>query len=166
MKTLYIMCGVGFSGKSTLSKMIAEHLHATLVSQDGMFFEKEKELNLNVDSEEQWKMLLGMCRDKIKEELGKGNSVVFDDTSLRFSHREKLRNIAKEADAESKVVFLDTPIEIQKQRQEHNKNTKERHDVKQEYLDQTIAELEVPTLDENVIVVKPGYDFDEVISRL
>lgn len=47
MPTLYIMCGVGFSGKSTLAKKIAEHTGAMLVSQDALYFEKEKELNLD-----------------------------------------------------------------------------------------------------------------------
>lgn len=160
------MCGVGFSGKSTLAKKMAEHTGATLVSQDAMFFEKEKELNLDQDSDEQWRMILNMCRERIQEELAKGNSVVFDDTSLRVRHRDKLRDIAKNAGAESKVVFLDTPVEVQRERQEKNKITGERHDVKQEYLDQAIAELEIPTEDENVIVAKPNYDFTAIASQL
>ena len=52
------MVGVGFSGKSTLAKKIAEHFDIPLISQDAMFFEKEKELNLDQDSDEQWRMLL------------------------------------------------------------------------------------------------------------
>jgi predicted kinase len=166
MKTLYIMCGVGFSGKSSLAKKIAEHTGAILVSQDSMFFEKEKELDLDQDSDEQWRMILNMCREIIREELSKGDSVVFDDTSLRLKHREKLREIAKDVGAETKVIFLDTPLDIQKQRQEKNKITGERHDVKQEYLDQVIAELERPNESENVVVVKPDYDFNEIASLL
>ncbi len=60
------------------------------------------------------------------------------------------------------MIFLDTSIEIQKQRQEQNKISGERHDVKQEYLDQAIAELESPTEKENTIFIKPGYDFAEI----
>ncbi len=47
MPKLYIMSGVGFSGKSTLAKKIAEYTGATLVSQDGLFFEKEKEWKID-----------------------------------------------------------------------------------------------------------------------
>lgn len=47
MSKLYIMSGVGFSGKSTLAKKIADHTDAALVSQDGLFFEKEKELGID-----------------------------------------------------------------------------------------------------------------------
>lgn len=165
-KTLYIMCGVGFAGKSTLAKKIAEHTGATLVSQDAMYFEKEEELRLDPDSDEQWRMILTMCHGKIREELGGGNSVVFDDTSLQVSHRDELRDIARETSAETKVVFLDTPVEVQKERQARNKITGERHDVEQHHLDKAIEDLQPPTEGEHVIVVKPGYDFSEIIPQL
>ena len=160
------MCGVGFAGKSTLAKKIAEYTGATLVSQDAMYFEKEEELKLDPDSDEQWRMILDMSQNRIREELSKGNSVVFDDTSLQVSHRDELRNIAQEIGAETKVVFLDTPIEIQKERQAQNKITSERHDVEQHHLDKAIEDLQPPTADEHVIVVKPGYDFSEIIPQL
>jgi predicted kinase len=160
------MCGVGFSGKSTLAKKIAEYTHATLVSQDSMFFEKEKELSLNLDNDKQWEMVLSMCITRIKEELTKGNSAVFDDTSLRVSHRDKLREIAEDADSETKVIFLNTPIETQKERQERNKITAERHDVKQEYLDQAIAELEIPGNDENTHVFEVNMNVEEFLKTL
>src|SRR3990167_7901222 len=72
VKILYIMCGVGFSGKSTLAKQIAEHTGAVLVSQDALFFEKEKELNLDQDSDEKWRMILAVwfVEIKTKEKFG------------------------------------------------------------------------------------------------
>ncbi len=164
--TLYIMCGVGFSGKSTLAKKIAEHTKSILISQDALFFEKEKELNLSQDSEDDWRMVINMCRDKIKEELSKSHSVVFDDTSTKFRYREKLRTIAKMTGADTKVIFLDTPIEVQKERQLKNKISKERHDVKQEYLDDAIQELEIPTDGENVLVFKPDTNVGEFLKKL
>jgi predicted kinase len=160
------MCGVGFSGKSTLAKKIAARTNATLVSQDSMFFEKEHGLNLDLDNDEQWEMILNLCKERIETELTKGNSVVFDDTSLRVEHRNNLREIAKAAGADAKVIFLNTSIEIQKQRQERNKITGERHDVKQEYLDQAIAELEIPKIDENTSVFEVDADVDEFLKTL
>ncbi len=160
------MCGVGFSGKSTLAKQIAEHTGATLVSQDALFFEKEKEMNLDQDSDKQWRMLLDMCLERIKENLETGKSVVFDNTNTRFEHREELRELAKSVEAETKVIFLDTPIEIQKERQKKNLKTGERHDVKQEYLDQAIAELEIPTENENTLSFKPNTDLNILLKNL
>jgi predicted kinase len=166
MSTLYIMCGVGFSGKSTLAKKIAEYIDAVLIGQDTMFFENKEKLNLNLDDNDQWKILLDMCKEKILENLKQGKSVVFDNTNTRFEHREELRQLAKLTNAKTKVIFLDTPIEVQKERQLKNKETGERHDVKQEYLDQAIEELEIPTENENVLVFKPNTNLKSFFSSL
>ena len=163
---LYVMCGVGFSGKSTLAKKIAEHTGAVLVSQDALFFELEKKLNLDQDSGDQWRMLLEMCKDRIRENLKVGKSVVFDSTNTRFEHREEMRSIAYELNVPTRVIFLDTPIEVQKERQEKNRQTGERHDVKQKYLDQEIAKLEIPTEKENVLVFKPDSDITNFLKSL
>lgn len=160
------MCGVGFSGKSTLAKEIANHTGAVLVSQDGMYFEKKEELSIDEDNDDQWRMLLELCKKRILENLKKGNSVVFDNVNTRFEHREELKQLAKEVGAETKVIFLDTPIEIQRERQMRNKETGERHDVKQEYLDQAIKELEVPTEAENIVVFRPDTDLVNFLARL
>ena len=54
MTTLYIMCGVGFSGKSTLAKKISEYIGATLINQDDLYFENYKKIHLDLDSDEHW----------------------------------------------------------------------------------------------------------------
>ena len=166
MPRLYIMSGVGFSGKSTLAKKIAEYTGATLVSQDGLFFEKEKELTLDLDSDEQWRVLLDMCLERIHQLLSEGKSVVFDNTNTRHQHREEVRLVGLSAGAEPIVVFLDTPIKVQRERQKRNRVTKERHDVKQEYLNQAIAELEAPTKEENVRIFKPDTDINVFLAGL
>lgn len=166
MPILYIMCGVGFSGKSTLAKKISEHTGAVLVSQDAMYFEKKDELNLDGDDETQWRMLLDMCKERILENLNQGHSVVFDNINTKFEHREELRKLAHDAHAESKVIFLDTPIEIQQERQRNNKETAERHDVKQEYLDKAIKELEIPGEKENTLVFKPNMNIHNFVENL
>src|SRR3989344_2163559 len=127
---LYIMVGVGFAGKSTLAKNISEHFKIPLVSQDALFFEKKKELNLIEDDDEMWQMLLDMCQDRIKELMTEGKSVVFDNVNLKREHRDELRKIARDANGRAVVIYLDTPEELLDKRQERNKVTAERHDVK------------------------------------
>ncbi|MBX4189880.1 ATP-binding protein [Candidatus Parcubacteria bacterium] len=166
MPILYIMVGVGFSGKSTLAKNISEYLKIPLVSQDALFFEKEKELNLDLDDEKQWEMLLNMCKQRIVKLLREGKSVVYDNVNLRRDHRDELREIAQEASAQTVVIYLDTPEETLNQRQDNNKVTKERHDVKQEYLDDAKAQLEIPTADENPYHFTPETDLNTFLQQL
>ncbi|MES2213669.1 MAG: ATP-binding protein [Patescibacteria group bacterium] len=164
MPTLYIMCGVGFSGKSTLAKKISERTGAILVSQDALFLEKEKELNLDQDSDDQWRMLLEMCKEKIYQYLSEGKSVVYDSTNTRFEHREEIRKVAEPLGVQTKIILLDTPIEVQTERQKKNLETGERHDVKQEYLDQAIAELEIPAESENTLTFKPDDNVEDFLQ--
>src|SRR5205085_5267100 len=128
MPILYIMVGVGFAGKSTLSKKIAEHLRIPLISQDALLFEKEKELSLSGDDDEQWRMLLTLCQQRIKELMLAGQSVVFDNVNLKRAHRDELREIAKQANGKAVAIYLDTPEEILNKRQKNNAVTGERHD--------------------------------------
>ncbi len=160
------MVGVGFSGKSTLAKKIAEDFNIPLVSQDGMFFEKEKELNIDQDSDRQWRMLLDMCLERISELLKDGRSVVFDNVNLMRQHRDELRKVAQRTGAKAVVIYLDTPEHILTKRQEKNKQTAERHDVKQEYLDDAKKQLEIPTADENTFVFSPETDLKTFLDQL
>ena len=166
MPILYIMCGVGFAGKSTLAKNISEHLEIPLVSQDGLFFEKEKELNLNQDSDAQWEMLLGMCKQRIREIMTEGKSVVFDNVNLKHAHRDELREIAKEVGGKAVVIYLDTPEETLNKRQDRNKVTRERHDVKQEYLDDAKMQLEIPQRGEDVYTFTPETNLEQFLDNL
>ena len=160
------MCGLGFSGKSTLAKKISEYKNAVLVSQDAIYFEKEKELDPSLSSEEEWKLIWNIAEERIVRALRAGNSVVYDSTNTRREHRERFRNVASSSGAESVVVLLKTPDEILTARQLKNKETKERHDVKQEYLDQARTEMEVPGEDEKVLVFTPESDLVEWLTKL
>lgn len=160
------MCGVGFSGKSALSKKIAEYTGATLISQDGIYFEMEKETGISQDSDNDWEIVLGVSKERIVENLKKGNSVVFDNVNIRIEDRDVLRQLASSAEAVSKVIYLDTPLHIQKERQLKNIETKERHDVKQEYLDESIRELDVPTANEDILIFYPDTDLDLFLKQL
>lgn len=165
-KILYIMCGVGFSGKSTLAKKISEYKQAALVSQDAIYFEKEKELDPALSSDQEWELIWNIAIERIVEYLKQGKSVVYDSTNTRREHRDRFRNIALENGVKAIVVFLDTPDEVLLARQMKNKETKERHDVKQEYLDQARAEMEIPQSDENPLIFNPECDLAEWLHRL
>lgn len=163
---LYIMVGVGFSGKSTLSKKIAEHTHAIRISQDEVWVENQEALNLEKDSAEQWRMIVRLCEQKITEELKKGNSVVFDNTNLKRSYRDILRQLASSVGAVAKVIYLDTSEDVQRARQEANKLSGDRHDVEQVWLDKAKKELEIPTAEEGAFFYTPDGDIQKFLYTL
>ncbi|MEK7637890.1 MAG: ATP-binding protein [Patescibacteria group bacterium] len=165
--TLYIMCGVGFSGKSTLAKSIAAHFAIPLVSLDSLYFEHEKELeDTHYDDAKQWKILLEMSKEKIRGLLIEKTSVVFDNVNLIRKHRDELRELARQTGANAVVVYLDTPEDLLTERQTKNKETEERHDVEQHYLDEAKKQLEIPSAEEAVYAFTPGTDVEKFLQQL
>src|SRR5690242_5159424 len=102
MNKLYIMCGLAFSGKSTLARKIAEHIPADLISFDKLWVEKDKEKTITKNAEG-WRYIRNLAQDKILVLLKSGKSVVYDDNNPRKEHREELRKIAKEAGVKATV---------------------------------------------------------------
>src|SRR3989338_2110441 len=116
MTKLYIMCGLAFSGKSTLARKIAERTGSKLIAFDKLWVEKDKE-NPVPNGDEGWKFIRKIGQDEIAKSLQKGNSVVYDDNNIRFEHREELRDIARKAGARTIVVYLNTPMEVIRKRE-------------------------------------------------
>jgi len=165
MQTLYIMCGLAFSGKSTLAREIADYTPADLVAFDKLWVEKDKEKPVpkNADG---WRYIRDVAQEKVLGYLKAGNSVVYDDNNPRKEHREELIKVAREAGVKSVIIYLDTPLDTIRIREEANKTLKERHDVEPENFQKVSQDMEVPAADENVVIFKPGMDIDQFLEEL
>ncbi len=150
---LYIMCGLAFSGKSTLARKLVEHTGSKFIAFDKLWVEKDKEKPVPKNSEG-WRYIRDVAQKEILNSLKSGSSVVYDDNNPRKEHREELKKVAREAGAEAVVVYLDTPLSVVRNREEANRTSKERHDV------------EIPTADENVVVFTPEISIDEFLKTL
>lgn len=165
MPTLYIMCGIAFSGKSTLARKIAVRTGSVRIAFDELWVEKDKEKPVPKDAEG-WKFIRKVGQEEINKALKNGQSVVYDDNNVRFEHREELRKLASGLGANSVVVYLNTPLELIRKREIANKSTKERHSVETENFQKVLEQLEVPTPDENVIEFKSEMAIDEWLGDL
>jgi len=167
---LYILCGEAFSGKSTLSKKIAEHFGAKIVGRDEIYFAMERILALENTPDEDddllWKNMWPLVLQGVKNQLLLGNSVVIDDNCLYVKERDELRTVAKEVGVESILVFLDIPMEILKERKEQNKISKTRHDVPSAWFAEDSLFFERPTKVENPIIYKSDTSFDDFVNNL
>jgi predicted kinase len=166
MKKLYIMCGVTFSGKSTLAQQIAEHKEAVLVSQDAIWFEHKEEWNLDMSSDEDWERIQQISRAEIRQKLSSGSSVVYDDIGLKNSGRESLCDLARESGAQAILVYVDTPQYLRQRRQAHNLVTMERHDVPEHIVTRGLIEFEVPLETESPHTFTPDTDLGDWLKGL
>ena len=165
MNNLYIMCGLAFSGKSTLARKIAERTRSRLIAFDKLWVEKEKEQPI-IKGDEGWRFIRKVAQDEIVNSLKEGQSVVYDDNNVRFEHREEVREIARNLRANPIVIYLNTPMELIRERELVNKTTGERHEVESENFQKVVDQLEIPTSSENVLEFTSETDTEKFLSEL
>lgn len=159
------MCGLAFSGKSTLARKISEHTGSKLIAFDKLWVEKDKEQPVP-KGDKGWKFIRRVGQEEVAKALKEGNSVVYDDNNVRFEHREELREVARRLGAKAVVVYLNTPIELIREREITNRTTGERHEVEPKNFQTVLEQLQVPNDQENVLEFKPGMNLDEWIKKL
>ena len=165
MANLYIMCGLAFSGKSTLSCKIAEYTGAKRIAFDELWVEKEKEKPIS-KGDEGWKFIREAGLREVAKALSEGISVVYDDNNPRFEHREEVRKIAERLGIKNLVIYLNTPLEIIKSRETANRNTGERHEVEPLNFQKVANDLEVPTSKENFIEFTEETDLNDFLQKI
>lgn len=165
MAKLYIMCGLAFSGKSTLSRKIAEHTGCKLIAFDKLWVETEKKRPVPQGAEG-WRLIRDLAQEEILIALKLGISVVYDDNNPRKEHREELREVARKAETESFVIYLDTPLDTIRAREKANRTLKDRHDVDLINFEKVLQDLEPPTQDEDVLIFRPQDNIGDFIRKL
>ena len=160
-KTLYILCGLGFAGKTTLAKKISDKAGAIHISIDWIFAQKEQELGLNLRDRESWDKVFKIGLELAREQLEKGNSIIFDHVNERFDKREALRNLARTTSAKAELIYLNFPMDQLLARQDKNKQTKERHDG---YIDIVRRQFEPVRTEENAIELKTENEVAEYLT--
>jgi predicted kinase len=166
--TLYIMCGLAFSGKTTLAKSIAKYFHAENIRFDSIYVEKEKELNLKaMEGGDAWRTVRAVAMDRIREHLSNNEHVVYDDTNPKFEHREEIRVVARECEADAVVIYLNTPNGVLAQRQTNTQLAGDHHDVASHYLKETKKQLEIPSYSkERVMVFSHDENVQDFLRKL
>ena len=162
--TLYIMCGLAFSGKSTLARKIAEYTGSKIIAFDKLWVEKDKEQPVPKGAEG-WKFIRKIGQVEVAKALQENISVVYDDNNVRFEHRKELREVARKVGARAVVVYLNTPLKLIRKREAINKTTGQRHEVESENFNTVLEQLQIPTTKESVMEFKPEMNLDEWVQE-
>lgn len=166
MPTLYIMCGLPFSGKTTLAKKIAEHKNAQMIAFDWIWAKEKPMLTPDIDKVEEWRVVLNVAHERIRQVLDNGKSVVYDDVNQTRDQRDVLRQIAKDGNSAFVIVHLNTPLDIIRYREAKNKTNKERHQVAAVNFEKALRYWEDPTEEENIVEFKPDTNTEDFLKKL
>jgi predicted kinase len=148
---LFVLCGLPFSGKSTLARAMTDRLDVVNVEVDRVHAERNRDLSARPLTRDDWIAAYRISFKRLKETLRQGRSAVFDATSYRRIQRQRLRRIADAHGVPMTVIYLDVSAEEAKQRLEANRRQPRRMAVPSADFAAVVSEFQPPGDDEDVV---------------
>ena len=161
---LYLLCGLSFAGKSTLAKGLSEPLGAVIIEADRYIPTIEERLP-NASKIESWRAIQALAREAVQERLTAEVSVIFDDLMVDPQDREALELLAGQVGAATVVIFLDTPVEVVRERQRRASSKPEKQAQWEAHTQLLLTQL-VPPDRATAVYVEPGYELAQVLGEI
>ncbi len=162
MQTLYIFCGIPFSGKTQLSQRVSQKLGYTLIDLDEVKFATfGRGITDDHIDQDGWDRVYRNMYVQIRDALRRKETVIHDTGNFTLSERNMVRKIADDLNIDAITVYVDTPIDIARKRMVENRKTRERFDITDSAFDYAVSEMEPPQDDETHIVYDGSQDFND-----
>jgi predicted kinase len=154
---LFLMCGAAFSGKTTLSKKLAEIINYSRISFDEI---NEKKGFLPGDDIPQieWAKTSEEAILQLKNELKRNNNVIVDDTFCFKFLRDNFKSVADQYGYQTVIIFIDISEEEVRKRITENRIKKNRSDISDAVLESHLKVFEKPGSDEKVMTFNSEKD--------
>ena len=157
---LYLMCGLAFSGKTTLARAIVHFTGATYIGLD----EINRERGVAPGGEglpvEEWERTHHLAIGRVEQLMRERIAILVDDTSnLRFL-RDRFRAVAEEHGYDVVLVYVDTSLDEVHRRMRENARHRSRPPVRPQVFDEHVRTFEHPAEDEHVVVFTAGQPVD------
>lgn len=155
--TLWVMCGLSGSGKSTVAAQITENNENTvIISSDAI----REELTGNYEDQEHNEEVFKIFHDRIRKNLENKKNVVADATNLTMESRRAILMKVNGLNIRKVCVIIPKPFEQCKENNLHRE-----HPVPDFVLDKQIRKFQIPFYNEGFddIVIK---HFDQVSSMI
>lgn len=153
-RTLFVLCGFPYAGKSFIAGQLLEHTNLRFVSIDNIFRAHGFDWNSNtLPDANMWEQIFSESYEQTKEALMDGKNVLYDSTNQTVSSRDKLREVARSVEADAKVVYVKSSTENVWKRWKENQERQSRSIVSKDFVQITIDMFEEPTEEENTIII-------------
>lgn len=165
MARLWLLCGLAFSGKTSLGRPLAERRGAVWISLDDI--NRERGVGHGGDGlpAEVWAETLELALERAGQALASHREVVVDDTSPWRWIRDRYGELAARHGAPLILVWVDTPLETVQARRRRTGRRGDRRPIRDAVFEEHRAGFEPPEPDEEVIRVRPGEGVETVIGR-
>ena len=165
MRMLYLLCGLPFSGKTTLQNKLVTRFGFQAVSVDQIMDERDMWAD-GRPTQDDWDAAYSEAYRQIKQHLSEGKTVLFDCANLRLRERESARTIAGSLGCSHRLIYVNTPPEEIRRRRRRNEETHERSPVDQEMMEAAFQMFEEPTESEHPILYTHLTEMDEWTGNL
>src|SRR6266542_309656 len=123
--TVYILCGLPFSGKTTLARALAKQRGFIHMDVDALARQLGEQPGEGI-SDERWGQIFREAHLQLTNLLLTGHSVIFDAVNYRRVGRDRLRSIAEQAGSSAYVILVATPFAEVARRRIENFPTQQR----------------------------------------
>ena len=161
--TLYILTGLPFSGKTSLTRKLVKRFGFKVASMDEIM--SEKGLTPDTMSQDDWNDVYAQGYNSLKRSLSEGFSVVLDCGNLKRSERETAQRIAEGVGVSCKLIYLNISKEEAKKRWKENRKAKFRDDLTDMTMKTALNMFEEPVLEERPIVYNQNMDLENWIQE-
>ena len=156
--TVFVLVGLQYAGKSYLAERIKQqnfaHFWATNI---------KKQYGIANDA------MIEVAVEVIHMLLAEQRNIIIDFVNHKHATRKKFQDIVERLGATYKVVYIDTPKEERLRRREENVKNGDlpgRRVISLEQMQQFENDFEVPTPDENLVILKNQNDIEKFIDSL
>lgn len=152
-QTLYLMLGYPGAGKTTTAQIIYNLTGAIHVWADN---ERRKRFLRPSYSHSENVSLYNALNQQVGNLLMHNKSVIYDTNFNYYSDRTKLRDIATQYNAQTIVIWVQTPTEIARSRatdRAHEQSTRVLGNMPREIFDRMSSNLEKPLPNEAIVIV-------------
>lgn len=160
---LYILCGLPYSGKTTLTKELVKRFGFKVVSMDNVM--DKKGYNPLTMTRENWNEVYSEGYEKLNQYLMESQSTILDVSNLKRRERNTARAIAESKGVKYRLIYINTPLEEIKRRRLENQQIKTRGHLEDKTMDIALDMWEEPTSDENLILYNQDIDLEEWIKE-
>lgn len=165
MPHLLVLCGLPFSGKSTLGRALAERLGAIHVEVDRLHADVADALEGRRIERQEWIAAYQAAYREVEAALSDGRVVVFDAVSYRRVQRDRVRRIANRFGVPMTIVYLDVDPDQARARLEANRRAPLRVNVPDVDFEEVASGMQPPMDDEPHIRYRPDEPIFDWIDR-
>lgn len=152
MPTLYLMCGLSFSGKTTVALNLVKSQQAVLISLDEI--NRERGLGFGGDGlipPNEWRKTHEIALHRLEAHMDAETDIVLDDTNCFRFLRNSYREAASKRGYKTLVVLMNVSLEEIERRRLRNTENPTRNGIREVVFRHLLDHFEWPAFDEETI---------------